>query len=219
MIRLTINKEELLFSKLLDIAENIKNAINELNVLYQDVFSQKYTDAISRAIKIKGIYERVGFAREEIVNMLFGEAFLPDFKESMLMLTQSLYETMKAVKDAGRAITSRKIDTNLCKNLETNFVQYLALIQDAAEKLVLMISYLPKDIKEAISIGKEIQLIERNGDDLKDMMIQKTYEIEKNSDIISILQMKDVITFLDDILDYMEEAKLSVETLYATLKA
>lgn len=219
MIKLSVNKEELLFSKLFDISENIKMAINDLNSLYLDIFSGKHGEALSKAIKIKGIYERVGFAREDIVNMLFGEAFLPDFKESMLMLTQSLYDTMKAVKDAGRAITSRKIDNNLCANLENNFIQYLALIREASEKLVLMISYLPKDIRESIKIGKEIQLIERNGDDIKDMMIQKIYEIEKNSDIISVLQMKDIITFLDDILDNMEESTLSVETLYATLKS
>lgn len=219
MIKLSINKEELLFSKLLDIAENIKSAVHELNSLYLDIFAGKHNEALSKSIKIKGIYERVGFIREDIVSMLFGEAFLPDFKESMLMLTQSLYETIKAVKDAGRAITSRKVDNNLCKSLENNFIQYLSLVQEASEKLVLMISYLPKDINEAIKIGKEIQLIERNGDDIKDMMIQKIYEIEKNSDIISILQMKDIITFIDDILDNMEESTLSVETLYATLKS
>ncbi|AWR96405.1 DUF47 family protein [Acidianus sulfidivorans JP7] len=219
MIKFSVNKEKLLFSKLTDISENIKSAVVELNSLYSDIFSGKYNEAISKAIKIKGIYERIGLSREDIVNMLFGEAFLPDFKQSMLMLTQSLYDTMKAIKDAARSITSRKVDNNLCKNLENQFTEYLSLIEDASEKLVLMVSSLSSDIKESLKIGKEIQLIERNGDDIKDMMIQKVYETEKDSDIISLLQMKDIITFLDDILDSMEEATLSVETLYATLKS
>ncbi|ARM74886.1 DUF47 domain-containing protein [Acidianus manzaensis] len=219
MIKFSVNKEELLFSKLVDISENIKMSVVELNSLYSNIFGGKYPDAVAKSIKIKGIYERIGLSREDIVNMLFGEAFLPDFKESMLMLTQALYDTMKAIKDAARAITSRKIDSNLCKNLENNFIEYLSLIQEASEKLVSMISSLSKDIKESLKIGKEIQLIERNGDDIKDMMIQKVYEVEKDSDIISLLQMKDIVTFLDDILDNMEEATLSVETLYATLKS
>ena len=75
------------------------------------------------------------------------------------------------------------------------------------------------DMKEAIRIGKEIQLLERNGDDIKDVLIQKLYDSEGIADVISVLQFKDVIIFMDDILDYMEEATLSIETLYATLKA
>jgi Phosphate transport regulator (distant homolog of PhoU) len=219
MLKFSINKEELLFSKLLEIAENIKDSTSLLNSLYLDIFNTNYPDATAKMVKIKGIYERIALIREDIISMLYGEAFLPDFKESMLTLTQSLYEIMKSIKDAGRAITSRKPDEKLCTTLQSNFVSYLSLIQDGAEKLVLMISLLKKDIKEAIRIGKEIQLIERNGDEIKDLMIQRLYENEKESDIISILQLKDVITFLDDILDGMEDSTLSVETLYATLKS
>ncbi|MUM65535.1 DUF47 family protein [Acidianus infernus] len=219
MLKFSINKEELLFSKLLEIAENIKDSTSLLNSLYLDIFNTNYQNATAKMVKIKGIYERIALIREDIISMLYGEAFLPDFKESMLTLTQSLYEIMKSIKDAGRAITSRKPDEKLCATLQSNFVSYLSLIQDGAEKLVLMISLLKKDIKEAIRIGKEIQLIERNGDEIKDLMIQRLYENEKESDIISILQLKDVITFLDDILDGMEDSTLSVETLYATLKS
>lgn len=219
MLKFSINKEELLFSKLLEIAENIKDSTSLLNSLYLDIFNTNYQNATAKIVKIKGIYERIALIREDIISMLYGEAFLPDFKESMLTLTQSLYEIMKSIKDAGRAITSRKPDEKLCATLQSNFVSYLSLIQDGAEKLVLMISLLKKDIKEAIRIGKEIQLIERNGDEIKDLMIQRLYENEKESDIISILQLKDVITFLDDILDGMEDSTLSVETLYATLKS
>ncbi|MEM4076258.1 MAG: DUF47 domain-containing protein, partial [Metallosphaera sp.] len=54
---------------------------------------------------------------------------------------------------------------------------------------------------------------------VKDMLIQRLYDSESVADVISVLQIKDVIIFMDDILDYMEEATLSIETLYATLKA
>ncbi len=219
MLKFSINKEELLFSKLLEIAENIKDSTSILNSIYLNIFKSNYNDATSSVVKIKGIYERIALIREDIISMLYGEAFLPDFKDSMLTLTQSLYEIMKSIKDAGRAITSRKPDERLCNALQTNFISYLSLIQDGSGKLVLMISLLKKDINQAIRIGKEIQLIERNGDDIKDLMIQRLYENEKESDIISILQIKDAITFLDDILDRMEDSTLSVETLYATLKS
>jgi len=219
MIKLTLNKEQLLFSKVLQIAESIKDASNRLTSLYINIFKQNYDASTMEMVKIKGIYEKIALVREDIVSMLYGEAFLPDFKESMMMLTQSLYETMKAIKDSGRAISSRKPDEKLCKILQENLLSYLSTISEASEKLVEMISLLQKDIGEAVKVGKEIQLLERNGDDIKDGLIQRLYESEKDSDIISILQLKDVIIFLDDILDNMEETSLSIETLYATLKS
>lgn len=219
MIKLTLNKEQILFSKVLQIAENIREGTNRLTSLYESVFRRNYNDALAEMVKIKGIYERIALIREEVVSMIYGEAFLPDFKESMMMLTQSLYETMKAIKDSGRAISSRRPDEKLCTALQNNIMIYLSTISEASEKLVTMISLLQKDVGEAVKIGKEIQLLERNGDDIKDALIQRLYEIEKDSDIISILQMKDVVIFLDDILDSMEESTLSIETLYATLKA
>ncbi|AWR94186.1 DUF47 domain-containing protein [Acidianus brierleyi] len=219
MIKLTLNKEQLLFSKVLQIAESIKDASNRLTSLYINIFKQNYDASTMEMVKIKGIYEKIALVREDIVSMLYGEAFLPDFKESMMMLTQSLYETMKAIKDSGRAISSRKPDEKLCKILQENLLSYLSTISEASEKLVEMISLLQKDIGEAVKVGKEIQLLERNGDNIKDGLIQRLYESEKDSDIISILQLKDVTIFLDDILDNMEETSLSIETLYATLKS
>jgi len=219
MIKLTLNKEQLLFSKVLQITESIKDASNRLTSLYINIFRQNYDASTIEMVKIKGVYEKIALVREDIVSMLYGEAFLPDFKESMMMLTQSLYETMKAIKDSGRAISSRKPDEKLCKILQENLLSYLSTISEASEKLVTMISLLQKDIGEAVKVGKEIQLLERNGDEIKDSLIQRLYESEKDSDIISILQLKDVIIFLDDILDNMEETSLSIETLYATLKS
>jgi hypothetical protein len=62
-------------------------------------------------------------------------------------------------------------------------------------------------------------MLERSGDELKDMLISRLYSMEKDIDLITILQMRDVIFFLDDILDFMEDATLSIEVLYATLKS
>ncbi|BCS94011.1 DUF47 domain-containing protein [Metallosphaera javensis (ex Sakai et al. 2022)] len=219
MIKFTINKEEILFSKTLEMTKNINDAILRLNELVRKVIKGDREGVMSEVIRIKAIYERVAMIREEIVSMLYGEAFLPDFKESMMMLNQALYNTIKAIKDSGRAISSRKPNEGLLKALSDGLLTYLSTVIEGGEKLTEMISYMKTDMKEAIRIGKEIQLLERNGDDIKDVLIQKLYDSEGIADVISILQFKDVIIFMDDILDYMEEATLSIETLYATLKA
>ncbi|QKQ99197.1 DUF47 family protein [Metallosphaera tengchongensis] len=219
MIKLSINKEEIIFNKTMEMSKGIGDAILRLNELVKKVIRGDRDGLTSESIKIKSIYERVAMTREEIVSMLYGEAFLPDFKESMMMLTQALYNTIKAIKDSGRAISSRRPNEDLLKTLSEGLLTYMSTIIEAGEKLSTMISYMKVDMKESIRVGKEIQLLERNGDDIKDVLIQRLYDSEKVADVISILQFKDVIIFMDDILDYMEEATLSIETLYATLKA
>ncbi|EHP68203.1 MAG: DUF47 family protein [Metallosphaera yellowstonensis] len=219
MLKFSINKEEVIFSKTFEIAKSIDESILKLQDLVKKVLEGDRGSLSADLVKIKAIYERVAMTREEVVSLLYGEAFLPDFKESMMMLNQALYNTIKAVKDSARAISSRRPDGELLKALGEGLQTYLSTILEAGEKLVTMVSLMKSDMREAIRVGKEIQLLERNGDDIKDVLMEKLYEAEKSTDIISLLQLKDVVIFMDDILDYMEEASLSIETLYATLKA
>ncbi len=219
MLKFSINKEEVIFSKTFEIAKSIDESILKLQDLVKKVLEGDRGSLSADLVKIKAIYERVAMTREEVVSLLYGEAFLPDFKESMMMLNQALYNTIKAVKDSARAISSRRPDGELLKALGEGLQTYLSTILEAGEKLVTMVSLMKSDMREAIRVGKEIQLLERNGDDIKDILMEKLYEAEKSTDIISLLQLKDVVIFMDDILDYMEEASLSIETLYATLKA
>jgi len=219
VLKFSINKEEVIFSKTFEIAKSVDESILKLQDLVKKVLEGDRGSLSADLVKIKAIYERVAMTREEVVSLLYGEAFLPDFKESMMMLNQALYNAIKAVKDSARAISSRRPDGELLKALGEGLQTYLSTILEAGEKLVTMVSLMKSDMREAIRVGKEIQLLERNGDDIKDVLIEKLYEAEKSTDIISLLQLKDVVIFMDDILDYMEEASLSIETLYATLKA
>lgn len=219
VLKFSINKEEIIFTKSMEIARSINESVLKLRDLMEKVLKGDVGSLTADLVKIKAIYERVAMTREEVVSLLYGEAFLPDFKESMMMLNQALYNTIKAVKDSARALSSRKPDGELLKTLSAGLQTYISTILEAGEKLVTMVSLMKTDMREAIKVGKEIQLLERNGDDIKDVLMGKLYESEKSTDIISLLQLKDVVIFMDDILDYMEEASLSIETLYATLKA
>ncbi|BCU70449.1 DUF47 domain-containing protein [Stygiolobus caldivivus] len=219
MIKFKLNKEEELFSKLVKMGEDLKTACDSLKQLFIGALNNEDDMINSSLIKIKSITERIAMSREETLSIIYGGAFLPDFKEAMVMLTQSLYQTSSAIKDSGRAISSRKPAEKCLVSMRESILAYLSTINEASERLVEMLSKLSSDINEALKVGKEIQMLERSGDELKDMLISKLYSMEKDIDLITILQMRDVIFFLDDILDFMEDATLSIEVLYATLKS
>ncbi|WP_338604594.1 DUF47 domain-containing protein [Sulfolobus tengchongensis] len=213
------NKEEEVFERLTYTTELIGEAVKILQSEMEYVRRGSYDQIPTHLIKIKSLHEKAEIIREEILSTLYGEAFLPDFKESMVMLTQALFNTLSSVKDAARALGSRKIDPKCMNVLAEMLNTYLALVNEATVKIHELSRYLSSDMEAALKIGREIQAMEREGDDIKDALLQRLYEIEKEVDIISILQMKDIILFIDDILDSLEDATLSIEVFYATLKA
>ncbi|MEM0090998.1 MAG: DUF47 domain-containing protein [Saccharolobus sp.] len=213
------NKEEEIFERLTYTTELIEEAIKILQSEVEAVRKGNYDQIPNHLIKIKSLHEKAGMLREEILSMLYGEAFLPDFKESMVMLTQSLFDTLSAVKDASRALGSRKINPKCMTALYDMLNTYLALVSEASSKMHELSIRLGEDMEASLKIGREIQAMEREGDEIKDTLLQRLYEIEKEVDIISILQMKDIILFIDDILDSLEDATLSVEIFYSTLKS
>jgi|GEM_PF-317823 uncharacterized protein Yka (UPF0111/DUF47 family) len=214
-----MNSEDKVFSKLVEIAKNSKDMVNSLSDIYAAVKRRDREAEIAGLIKVKTIYEKVAFVREETMSLLFSEAFLPDFKESMTMLVQSLYQLSKSIKDAARAYTSRRVSEKCLSALGEQMDAYLSIVDEASNKLIQLMSILRHDLGEAVKIGREIQLLERSGDEVKDSMLFRLYSMEGEVDVVSLLQFKDIILFTDDILDYMEEATMSVELLYATLKS
>ncbi|AAK42599.1 protein of unknown function DUF47 [Sulfolobus islandicus Y.G.57.14] len=213
------NKEEEVFERISFTAELIGEAVKILQNEVNHVRKGENDQIPADLIKIKSIHERAGMLREEILSTLYGEAFLPDFKESMVMLTQALFNTLSSVKDAARALGSRKVDLKCVTILSDMLITYLALVNEASLKIHELTRHLGSDVEVSLKLSREIQAMEREGDDIKDTLLQRLYEIEKEIDIISILQMKDVIIFIDDILDSLEDATLSVEVFYATLKS
>ncbi|ADX81626.1 DUF47 domain-containing protein [Saccharolobus islandicus] len=213
------NKEEEVFERISFTAELIGEAVKILQNEVDHVRKGENDQIPADLIKIKSIHERAGMLREEILSTLYGEAFLPDFKESMVMLTQALFNTLSSVKDAARALGSRKVDLKCVTILSDMLITYLALVNEASLKIHELTRHLGSDVEVSLKLSREIQAMEREGDEIKDTLLQRLYEIEKEIDIISILQMKDVIIFIDDILDSLEDATLSVEVFYATLKS
>jgi Phosphate transport regulator (distant homolog of PhoU) len=101
VLKFSINKEEVIFSKTFEIAKSVDESILKLQDLVKKVLEGDRGSLSADLVKIKAIYERVAMTREEVVSLLYGEAFLPDFKESMMMLNQALYNAIKAVQGFG----------------------------------------------------------------------------------------------------------------------
>ncbi|MCG2888168.1 MAG: DUF47 family protein [Sulfolobales archaeon] len=218
MIKLKQSKEQVVFDKLTSISADIRESIELLRTFFKEYLNGNDDQTHLIFTRIKSISDRAAATREEIVSLLYGEPFLPDFKETMLNLTRALNDVMKALKDSARSLMIRRINPAMLMKIREQTLSYLAVITEASARLALMISYLSTNVDEAIRISKEIQGLERQGDEIKDAILRAVYGQEA-MDSISVMQLRDFILFLDNILDGMEEASLHVEMFYITMKS
>jgi predicted phosphate transport protein (TIGR00153 family) len=218
LIKLKQSKEQVVFDKLTSISADIRDSIELLRTFFKEYLNGNDDQTHLIFTRIKSISDRAASIREEIVSLLYGEPFLPDFKETMLNLTRALNDVIKALKDSARSLMIRQVNPAMLMKIREQTLSYLAVITEASARLVLMISYLSTNVEEAIKISKEIQGLERQGDEIKDAILTAVYGQEA-MDSISVMQLRDFILFLDNILDGMEEASLHVETFYITMKS
>jgi len=218
LIKLKQSKEQVVFDKLTSISADIRESIELLRTFFKEYLNGNDDQTHLIFTRIKSISDRAATTREEIVSLLYGEPFLPDFKETMLNLTRALNDVMKALKDSARSLMIRRINPAMLMKIREQTLSYLAVITEASARLVLMISYLSTNVDEAIRISKEIQGLERQGDEIKDAILRAVYGQEA-MDSITVMQLRDFILFLDNILDGMEEASLHVEMFYITMKS
>jgi predicted phosphate transport protein (TIGR00153 family) len=218
LIKLKQSKEQVVFDKLTSISADIRDSIELLRTFFKEYLNGNDDQTHIIFTRIKSISDRAAAIREEIVSLLYGEPFLPDFKETMLNLTRALNDVIKALKDSARSLMIRRVNPEMLMKIREQTLSYLAVITEASARLVLMISYLNTNVEEAIRISKEIQGLERQGDEIKDALLMAVYGQEA-MDSISVMQLRDFILFLDNILDGMEEASLHVETFYITMKS
>ena len=218
LIKLKQSKEQVVFDKLTSISADIRDSIELLRTFFKEYLNGNDDQTHLIFTRIKSISDRAAAIREEIVSLLYGEPFLPDFKETMLNLTRALNDVIKALKDSARSLMIRRVNPAMLMKIREQTLSYLAVITEASARLVLMISYLSTNVEEAIRISKEIQGLERQGDEIKDAILMAVYGQEA-TDSISVMQLRDFILFLDNILDGMEEASLYVETFYITMKS
>jgi len=218
LIKLKQSKEQVVFDKLTSISADIRDSIELLRTFFKEYLNGNDDQTHLIFTRIKSISDRAAAIREEIVSLLYGEPFLPDFKETMLNLTRALNDVMKALKDSARSLMIRRVNPAMLMKIREQTLSYLAVITEASARLVLMISYLSTNVEEAIRISKEIQGLERQGDEIKDAILMAVYGQEA-MDSISVMQLRDFILFLDNILDGMEEASLHVEMFYITMKS
>ncbi|MGC9164240.1 MAG: DUF47 domain-containing protein [Thermoprotei archaeon] len=198
----------------------VRDSIFLLEDLFQKLKNGDWGYAIEKSLEIAREEHKTDVKREEIATKIFKEAYMPDFREAILMLIEKIDEVIDSIKDTSRIITQRKFDEKILNVLEPEFTAYVKLCVKAVETMYFSISKLIINIDESIKLINEIKSLEVQVDEMKMLLIKRIYNIdEKTISILTLLQIKDVILFMDNIVDNAEDVGDVLQLLYFTIKS
>ncbi|MGC9067687.1 MAG: DUF47 domain-containing protein [Thermoprotei archaeon] len=198
----------------------VRDSIFLLEDLFQKLKNGDWGYAIEKSLEIAREEHKTDVKREEIATKIFKEAYMPDFREAILMLIEKIDEVIDSIKDTSRIITQRKFDEKILNVLEPEFTAYVKLCVKAVETMYFSISKLIINIDESIKLINEIKSLEVQVDEMKMLLIKRIYNIdEKTISILTLLQIKDVILFMDNIVDNAEDVGDVLQFLYFTIKS
>ncbi len=199
----------------------VRNSIFLLEDLLEKLKSGDWGYAIEKSLEIDREEHKTDVKREEIATKIFKEAYMPDFREAVLMLIEKIDEVMDSIKDTARIITQRKFDEKILLSvLEPEFTAYVKLCVKAIETMFMSVSKLTINIDEAIKFINDIKSLEVQVDEIKILLVKRLYNLdEKTHSILTILQIKDIILFIDNIVDNAEDVGDILQLLYFTMRS
>ncbi len=196
-----------------------RDAVRGLKELYLTLRDGRWGEALEKAYEIAMLEREADSVREEVAAKIFGEAWLPEFREAIMMLIEDIDNVADSAKDVARILTHRKFNTAILNRLEPDLEVYVGMAVRAGDLIAESIRILPKDMNAAVKTAKKIEEIEMKVDEVKMMLLSRLYELEDEANILTLLQIKDVILFIDNLVDKAEDFSDTMELVYLSFKA
>ncbi len=213
------SKEEKILKLVEEQARGTVDAVEHLFEVYKALSRGDWGEALDKAYEVAMDERKVDKVREKIASNIFSGAWLPDFREAVMMLIEDIDNIADAAKDTARISTHRRFDTSILQGLEPDLGLYFRLAVKSARLVLETVSLLSRDIDRAVKLSKEIENIEVKVDEIKMRLLSRLYEFEDEVKILTLLQVKDIVLFLDTLVDKAEDFSDKVELVYLTFRA
>lgn len=213
-----ISSEKAVLKTVSEQAESVMNAVYSLRELYQHLKRGEWGKANEKAFDIARYERMADRSRERVALMIFRGSFVPDFREVIMNLIENIDRVADDAKDTSRIMTQRIFDVEVLKILEPHLELYIELIVRAVKLMVESIKNLTINLDKSLEIARKVEEVEVKVDEVKSLLITQLYRRESDIDILTILQLKDMILFMDNIADDAEDVSDIIELLYLILK-
>ncbi|MFQ1021393.1 MAG: DUF47 domain-containing protein [Thermoprotei archaeon] len=158
--------------------------------------------------RVSSSEEKVDLIHREGMVMISEGAFFAGIREDILNLMETINNIADYSKDACRIVAQYpiKLEDYQAVFSADNPMSLIKKAEDAMLTLELCISQLFSNPRESVKLAMDVERKEEEGDEIKARLIKKIFQRRNSMDVLTLLELKDFVLWLDNVLDAIEEA-------------
>jgi len=137
-------------------------------------------------------------------------AFFSGLREDFIKLLEDMDDIADFAKASSQILARNKSNRPLLEKLhndsETPFGLFMEKIANSVKSLKDAISFMRTDIDALIKKCIEIKGWEEEADEMKSKLIDRLYSYKPETDVLTMLELKDLVLALDEIADAAERS-------------
>jgi len=206
---------QLLDEHLEAVLEAVNNLKSLISILIEENPKIRTSAVIEENIEMISIYESSAddIYLQSLIALCEG-AFFSGLREDFIKLFENIDDIADFSKDSSQIIARSRLDSSslkmLCEEPEASLSLYIKKIVGSVKALREAVKELERDVEQVIKKSIEVKAFEEEADDIKSRLIETVYSRRAELDILTLLELKELVLTLDEIADAAER---SSETL------
>jgi len=150
-------------------------------------------------------------------------AFFAGLREDFMKLLEDIDDIADYAKESSQVVARGVLNSSTLRMLteksDSSLLKYIEKIVGSVCSLKDALGYLEKDVNKVIEKAIEIKAFEEEADDLKSKLIELIYSKRKSIELLTLLELKDLVLTLDEIADSAERASETLLTIITKARA
>ncbi len=206
-------KEREVIERLLALSKKTVEASVTLREFFVCYFEKRCDKAQSYFLSIKRIEHEADELRREIISEVYKGLFLPDMREVIHSLTESVDKIVNKCESVSKIIDYQR--PNVPDELKEKMIKQLECAVKAAESFVKAVEKLFDNLDEVKHYVVEVEGFEHDEDMLEEELLKSIFG--KDLPLAEKMQLKELVINIGDIVDRTEDASDILEVLLLKL--
>jgi uncharacterized protein Yka (UPF0111/DUF47 family) len=214
-------EEPQLWSKITELNGACVEAVRGMEATFALVASGDRQSALAEAQKV-GIVARKGMAIAREARKILPQTSLPtSARDDVFVILESLHALLLSSKEGHGALVQRRISPSVVFLLNDVKLQYtisklFEKVTQTTLSLTDAINSLPNDPAKSSELSLSAKKMMEDVESARSYLLERLYEQEKSIDVLSLLQLKDIVSCESSLVLLFEGCSESVRSLATT---
>ncbi len=202
------NKEKLVEETIKRQVEAVRQTIEALEPVICTAEKGDWVELRAASDRVSDLEGKADTIHREGMVLISSGAFFAGIREDMLNLMEQLDDVADSAKDAARVIAQFPVSKPTYESVFSGDspIQLVKKAEEAMDVLSESIELVMQRPHEAARKAIDVERKEEEGDDIKNRIVGRVLSKKGEMDVLTLLELKDFVLWLDNVLDDIEDA-------------